>query len=447
MKNVLLIQKPSALRDYIELILGTNEHINLAVSSSAAKALKYLQQKEGLDLIFIGHSFEQDLSGSELYTSIKEFAEKHSTKLIGTNTGIKKLASAKYLHYQAPTEKVLDVLKQTLEFKETELLADDFVALPVNLCLDFEKIPFDLHLKIGDGDSVKYIKRFKANEKVEHKAIEDYAAKNLTRIYILNKDLLRLNTLFKDELNREKLKDREEARGYFDTIKESLDYASFMLDDLGIEDVETKNVEDTYHMLEASIARNKGFFTNDYLIETLKSEEDFSTKLISLISLLGSNIIKNLKMLNEDEMVKNFVCAAYFQNLTLKGNKKLLACLTISDFEMLSKTEKEVVYEHARESSGILKKAFLFSSDVYTMILEQHGSEIGVGFPENKENSKTLSRLFRVVSDFCTKLLLEYEKLHEPVNIDIFIAAEKNQAKISDQQIYELIEKLYSKKI
>ena len=79
-------------------------------------------------------------------------------------------------------------------------------------------------------------------------------------------------------------------------MKDSLDYLNFLFDDVGIKNQSNKVVTDVLvssgKRLE-QISSNKKSGINDFLVSTLKSEDNFSAKHVALTSLLATNMIKN----------------------------------------------------------------------------------------------------------------------------------------------------------
>lgn len=448
MKQVLAIQKKSSILDYMELVLGSNEDIYLQSTSSASAAIELLDAAPSLDCIFIGSNLELDRDIKELTSKITSYMAGQSALLIGSNNGIKKLNEANYIHPKAPIDKILALLTSRLGFSNSSFSSRDFIPLPTKLCLSMQTPPCDIHVKIGSGDSSKYLKRFKGNEDFEMADVEAYLEKNMARVYVHRGDIEVIEAYFKEKLQEEKNLERNLAietsasKAFFNSIKDSMDYVSFMGKDLGMQTLSSVAAEAVIDNLQDSLKtlnKETKLSLKDYFQGCLHSRDDFSTKHVSLTSIIAANMVEDASW-GTREMVDKVVYAAAFQDFSLKGEQRLLEAVTYGQLETLPDDDQIKVMNHARESAHFVSKIRSLPHGVNQLIMEQHGSRGGTGFPTGKIHSSKLSAVLRVASEFSLKLLSQYENEANELEIQTLLKEEFERAGEGFKDIFDLLQ-------
>ena len=447
MKHVLVLLKPSPLRDYIELVLGSNKEINLITYGKASEALSFIDLEPELDLIFIGHALEVDINLLNFTTAIKTYAQANNIAVIGSNKGIAKVDYSQYLHPLSPIDKTLDFLKSKLEIKKSSFTSTDFIPIPVSLCLHMSTVPCDLHLKIGKNTDARYIKRFKKNEAMEIDVLKNLIEKELARVYIHKEDLELLNNLYKKKMIQDKappktFSEYESIKFFTLNMKDSLEYVTSVLEEIKLKHAGGDLVNNIFGTIQEDALKLHG--KNKKLIskmfsDSLISEDDFATKHVSLTSLLGLNALKYAKW-GSSEMITKFVYAASFHNFNLKGNKKLIRATNEKELAQLSEEEIEIVMHHPFLLIEELKDAHILPAGVDRIILEHHGSKNGIGLPQEKQCSSKLSTLFMITSELACKILLRFESTGGKLDLDKLISEELEKVRRIDREVFELLE-------
>src|SRR5690606_6399536 len=145
----------------------------------------------------------------------------------------------------------------------------------------------------------------------------NYIKKEMAKVFIHKDDGPKINDFFKNMLASGKKAERTEDEeslvdGFFNNIKESLDYVNYMLDDLNIkntcEAVVTHVFESINHEVAKLSQRNQKNIKK-YFADALGSENDFATKQITLTSIISTNILNEAEW-GTREMIEKVVYAS-----------------------------------------------------------------------------------------------------------------------------------------
>lgn len=447
MKLVLIIQNKSSIRDYMELVLGANKNVSIVLHSNAADSMDFLNLSPELDLIFIGDDIEIDVELKAFTDSIKEYAKiNNKVTIIGSNKGLQKSNASKYIHPQSPVDKILHLLKETLALEKDTFAFEHFQPIPLSLCLGIYQNPCDIHIKIGKDDNAKYIKRFKAKEYFDKDAVQSLIVKDMAKVYVHKDDVETLNSYFKNKIKTEKFcsiprKENDIVKVFSNSIKDSLDYVSYMLNNMSIKNsgsVLVKRIFDNMRDEVLLLPANNKKLINQLFINSMESDNDFATKLVTLTSIISTNMVQDAAWGNS-EMVNKVIYASCFHDLALKGNQKLISCLTEKDRLLLTDEEANQVKNHAHLVVSQLKALEVLPLGTDKIILEHHGSRNGIGLPLEQVNTTKVSTLFMVASEFSTKLLDKYENDISGLDLQVFINEELQRIKKIDNEIFELL--------
>ncbi len=447
MKLVLIIQNKSPIRDYMELVLGANPNVNMILHSNASDSMVFLDLSPDVDLIFIGHDIFLDVELKAFNDSIKQYAKNNNkVSIIGSNKGLQKLDASKYLHPQSPIDKILNILKDTLSLEKSTFASEDFHPVPLSLCLGIYQNPCDIHIKIGKNDNAKYIKRFKSKDLFDKDAVLSLIVKDLAKVYVHKDDVGTLNSYFKNKIKKEDfcsspIGENDIVKVYSNTIKDSLDYVGYMLTNMNLKSSGSVLVARIFENMRDEVLllpSNNKKLINQFFINSLESENDFATKLVTLTSIMSTNMVQEATWGNS-EMINKVIYASCFHDLALKGNQKLISCLRDEELVCLSEDESRQVNNHAQLVVSQLKELNVLPIGTDKMILEHHGSRNGVGLPSDQVTTTKISTLFMVASEFSTKLLLKYENDITGLDLQNFVNDELERIKKIDNEIFELL--------
>ncbi len=446
MKHILLLKESNSSRDHLEQKLGSSEDIHVNSFENSVDTNLFLSFQPTLDLIFYSFDFDQGDMIEKFNNDIAQIISEQNGKLIGNNDIIKKIESAIYIHPQLPPDKVVHIVNKALDIKPNDCEEGDFKCIPISTCIGMKAPPCDLYVKIGNGSN--FVKRFNSKEEIDIEDLENFTKKSVLKLYIAKEDIEDLNNYFREKVKVQKslevsnISKSDTNKQFFSNMKDSLDYVNFLFEDIGMKNTSNKVVTDVLVSLGRKLEQVAGSSKtgiNKFLLSTLKSEDNFSAKHVALTSLLASNMIKDASW-GSDTMITRVVYAAFFQDYTLRGNKKLISCLDEEVLYDMTATEQKVVMSHAKDAVVELESAKVLPQEIKELILEQHGQKNGVGFPESKLSSSKLSALFRIASEFSVKLLQTYEKEStDDIEIRELIKQEFARAGSKDKDIFELL--------
>lgn len=447
MKLVLIIQNKSPIRDYMELVLSANPNVNMILHSNASDSIVFLDLSPDVDLIFIGHDIFLDVELKAFNDSIKQYAKNNNKVLIiGSNKGLQKLDASKYIHPQSPIDKILNILKDTLSLERSTFASQDFHPVPLSLCLGIYQNPCDFHIKIGKDDSAKYIKRFKSKDLFDKDAVQTLIVKDMAKVYVHKDDVEILNSYFKNKIKKEDFcstprKENDIVKVYSNSIKDSLDYVSYMLKNTSIKSSGAVLVSRIFENMRDEVLllpSNNKKLINQFFINSLESENDFATKLVTLTSIISTNMVQDATWGNS-EMINKVIYASCFHDLALKGSQKLISCLSEKERSFLNEDDANQVNNHAHLVVSQLKELSVLPLGTDKIILEHHGSRNGVGLPSDQVTTTKVSTLFMVASEFSTRLLVKYENDISGLDLQNFVNDELQRIKKIDNEIFELL--------
>lgn len=450
MKQVLMIQSDSPIRDYINLVLSENEDINITVLSKVSETLDYLSLAPSLDLIFIGDKVEVDADISQMTKTIVELVNSNNLKLSGSNKGIEKIENGTYIHPQAPIDRIIKHLLTIIDLDRADFANNDFVPIPIELCLKLDTIPCDIHVKLGQSDSAKYLKRFRSEQQIQREELQTYLDKDLAKLYVHNSDIEVINERFKELIQKEKYNEVNATKNeknhsvnkYFDTMKDTLDYVHFMLDDLGIQTSSPgvfKSIVGTINKNVMELSSSKRDGLQSFFVGSLMSENNYAAKLQTLTSLLLASMLKDAKWATR-EMSEKVMYTTFFQDISLQGRKELLSCIDRNSLEKLRGKDRLLVETHAKAAADQLNSMGILPHGVEILLLEQHGSRNGVGFPLERSHSSKIGILIRIVSEFSVKLLNIYEAGVTEDELKSLLKEEFERDNGSNKDLYELLQ-------
>lgn len=446
MKQILLLKQNDPNRDHLEQKLGSHEEVHINSFSNSEKTLNFLSLSPHIDLIFYSDKFTADQLIESLHNDLNQFLKKYHTNLCGSNEILKKLEKAFYIHPQLPTEKVVHIINKQLGISEHKD-ESEFKCIPISICASMKKPPCDLYIKVGSSNNSKYVKRFNIDEETDQEDFKNFINKSVLKLYIKKEDIQILNIYFKNKIssnNKLRISNIDQSKikeQFFNNMKDSLDYINFLFNDVGIKNEGERIVQEILESISNKInklANTPGSSMSDFLTNTLASEDNFSAKHVALTSMIATNMLKDSSW-GTDNMISRVVYAAFFQDYSLHGSKKLISCLDEESLYEMSAEEQKKIMTHAKDAVDILKKDNLLPNEIEELILEQHGAKNGIGLPENKTSNSKMSAVFRIASEFSTKLLCLYEKTTNDLEIQDLIKSEYKRNNENDKDIFDLL--------
>lgn len=431
MKHFLLIQKSSPLKDCIEIFLKPFKNVSFNHVESVEESLNKLDSNNKIDCIFVGSSIIIDGDVSRLASKIQETIRDHHSKLIGTNKGLSKQAGFTYVHSMAPVRMILQAIGQALELSTEEENTHNYVEIPIDYLHHLETTPCDIFLRLGASEKTfTFVKRFNEFEDIDKNDILSYSQKNIKSVYIpasMTNDFL--NIISASLLRR--ISDSQETSEQIEIAREALDYSSYVLSSFGINTEPQAYVQEVVKSILSTLDKGDRKKIKKFK-EIIEAKEDFYHKHVFMTGVLANSLLDEMSWEVSPENRSALSYAAYFHNFFVHSERDIL----ITDEAQLSRIDDEERRERIKNHAKLAHDFFLdipgVPFNVPKLILEQHGSKQGIGFPQSKQNSTQLSSLFMIASEFALKFLMIHEQgnlsqIHEILKESLELYGKSNQ--------------------
>lgn len=410
MKQFLIIQKTSPLRDYIELYIKAYSDVTIVAVESITDAITKLQSGVQFDCVFIGSGLIVDAEAKELTGSVQSYVTSHpACKVIGTNKGLSTQDWVIYVPSMAPPVKIFETIRQGLGLPDN-VTATEFAGIPIS-CLNYcQEAPCDLYFRIGaNPEEATYVKRFNEKEALDSADVARYVAKNVRYIYVSASKVQEISDLISSKILHKVT--AAEGVGQMEIATDALEYASYALNSMGLKSNSLQKVQQVISViLNTVVNTEKDKKKAKTLQSILDAKEDFYHKHVSLTAMLAISILEELKWDNTAEYRSTLTYAAFFHNFFINEERDI----TCIDEDALASIEpqerKEKIQNHAKLAVEFIKDIKGIPYEVQAIIMEQHGSHSGVGFPVGKNNSSQLSTLFMISNEFALRYLINFEK-------------------------------------
>lgn len=442
MKHFLIIQKSSPIVDYIELYLKTYKNIQWVHVESISASVAAIKQDPKLDCVFIGHALEVDGQVKDLVATIKEHISKTPTcKVIGSNKGLAEQDWVSYIPSIAPPVKFFEAVREALQLP-AEATPAEYASVPI-FCLKYFLVsPADVYFRLGKEGEYTFVKRFNEGDAIDAQELQKYAQKDLKQIFVPSNKLKEVSDAISAQIATQE--NFERKGNSFEPVVEALDYASYVLKNFGFKE-SNQQVLVKKVMENISFSLQKGDKGRTTKIENiLNSKDTYFFKHVALTAMLSNMLIGELRWEFSDELQTAIVYASFFQNFFIT-NEDEIACLdevTMNFFK--EKEQREKVRDHAKLAFDFIREMKDVSYDAQKLVLEQHGSKFGIGYPEKKGNTNQLSSLFMIANEFAVHFLTAFES-HPPRDIRPMLAQAKEVYGKSNSKIVEALDRCISR--
>jgi HD-GYP domain-containing protein (c-di-GMP phosphodiesterase class II) len=405
-KKLLLLQKQSETTEYIAAFLKVYSDIHIVHVEALSLALEQLNSTE-FECIFIGSNLDMDGAASALNAKLKDYLFNYpACAVVGTNKGLSDQDWAQYIPKMAPPARIFDAIRFALSIPD-ERPPRTYVPIPLAFLHHFAKAPCHIYLKIGKEAEEIHVKRFNENDPLMADEINKYAQKQLKEVYIPSEMLFMVCEFVSTRISNQ-LDTGGEKLSTVEVMSEALDYASYILTSFGISPSSEKMVEQVINTLITNTTKMDNAKSRQFL-EIFNGKEAFYHKHVSMTAMLASALLDEMK-LDSQENYLAVTYAAFFQNFFINDEHDI-CCLSEQELSSVTVTERRSrIHTHAKQAAAFIRELKYAPYEGSLLIMEHHGSLNGLGFPEQKENSNMLSRLFMIANEFSLKFLQAYEK-------------------------------------
>ena len=378
-----------------------------------------------------------DTDVKQLTDEIKSYLKSKTTcRVLGSNKGLAEQDWVTYIPSLAPPIKIFEAIQDGLGLESKEEIGG-YSAIPIFSLKYFLLAPCDVYFKIGANHEATFVKRFKESDTLDSNEIQKYVDKDVKEMFVPSGRVKEVTDAIASHLA--KRSNFQEHNKGIETVVDALDYASFVLKTFGIKNEEQAIIKKVLDNI--SISLEKGDKSKGSKIESiLKSKDDYFFKHVALTALLSNMLMNELRWEFSSELKTAIVYASFFQNFFITTEDEIACLDEISMNFVKEKEARERLRDHAKLAYDFIREMKDVSYDAQRLVLEQHGSKFGVGYPEKKANTNQLSGLFMIANEFAVHFLTAFES-HPPREMRPVLQAAKE---VYGKQNLKIIEALDS---
>ena len=316
-----------------------------------------------------------------------------------------KFKSLSNIHFFSRIE-IADLFESLKKTFRPEVASKDvgWTAIPIIAFTHFERLPYDLFLKLSED---KYVKRIPAYEEITDALIQDFTRRGISDLYCEKKHnrdfsmMLINNMINKLEKDYECIETKLTAsNAVFRTTRE-------IIHNLGLPARVITVCEAAIERITQDVYSERNQFGT--WVRNLKDQSslEFHYRLIELTSFIGGHLIDDMNFTNKKEQIKRLVFASYFCDMTLTDPTHIHH-RSVSDGEKLSLEDHNKINFHALRASELVGTYKDTPKEVSLIIRQHHGSFSGIGFPAQKSSELLpLSKIFMISQDLAYAILTD----------------------------------------
>jgi hypothetical protein len=304
-----------------------------------------------------------------------------------------------YILKKITNELMLDTKIDNID--ESAAIDDIYIPVEIDLLKKLTIAPCDLFIKIGTGTAAHFVKRLKQMDGIDVEFLNKLKQNSISEIHLKIEDhdhfMTALTNSMVDGMTKPgtniefRLKYQAEAFDYLQKISKLLEFDSHFMEvlDNSIESVTSslRKERPLSNLIGQLIGRKDGLAFQSYYLTNLIS--------LHLLSRVG---------LDSDQNLQAIIYASLFCDLGIESDDQLFVN-SQADLDAISRAISAEnihhLYHHAKINSDRAKKIPNISKQVQKIILEHHGSPVGVGFCDDKGSEiGDLSRIFLISNTF-----------------------------------------------
>lgn len=360
------------MKDLIRINFRHSQFIQPIVTESSDEAQALFDLTQDIDIIIT-----QSNTAYEINEELKKNNRPCKLIVIGDDP---KLSSPYDLFPMNQIRDVFNILREKYGGVEVEDVSkDNCVSMPAHLFLHFTALPFDVFLKVQQGNEAKYIKRFNASEPLEHDAINKYISRGVSDFYLEREWLKDFSKLLILQLEERLTESPVNGEGQLVAEGEVFNSLKDMVKSLGLKPQVVKLCEISMQNVQRRLQEESPFKS---FLESLKSNQDlsFHFAFIQLTSLLCSQYVEHTDWpkKQKDDLVEKLVFSSYFCDMSLTSDEMLLARFE-NDLEKFNSADIEIINTHAQKTAESIKKYPGAPQEVDKIIIQHQGSMNGFG--------------------------------------------------------------------
>lgn len=429
MRNGILLSNHDLLNDLYTFNLKAFCEIELSICTSLEEAINQIKVL-GVDCsIIISLSKIGDI---DCPVKMREYLQAKSMSIPIVVIGeMSKLSNTKKVLTLPPNlniplvvkscAKILNITAKEIAAKEVP----DFYPIPLSLLRNFTSAPCDIYVKIGKSGPIEYSQTLTKGENMKpNLKLESYANDGVLNLYIPS--IMRLeivnaaSKIVMDKLEDSSLSDQDKVA----TVEQGFEVIGGLLGENPkitpeIVDISKKCMETVTEIIQ-KVPKLKNL-----LSMMLQNKTGF----LYLHSVMGTyvarHIIKNISW-GSDEHAEKLSFVFYFHDIFLAPIFAKYPHLNSEENlvfqEGISEKDKEIVINHARLASEMVKNFPRCPMGADAIISQHHGTSNGMGFAlEYKDDISPLAKVL-IVSESFVDEIMKSKDLGQKINVEEILA-------------------------
>lgn len=417
MGQIVLIEDNPSLNELLSINLSTYVGVEVIPRPNAEEAIALLRILPNIDLIICKHKVGEEDTAKKIVEFIN--SRKLDTGLIILGGNVKSHSEhAVVIENANEWEKVINTSAKILGISQ-EILAKkimpDYIPIPVSYFARLDTCCCDVFIRIKKGpDDYQFVKRIHAGDAFSKSMVKRYVEQNLSHFYI-PKDMQKNFTNFlSDQLVQLLDQDYDEIDDQIQVMADSYSVATKEILKLGFT---SATVQLTDSIVENMVdVFGKSSEMSGLLHKIINSKSGYLYQHCHMTSVVASECIKNLGIETKADHEK-LAFAAFFKDISFVENEELARITTYDELEAsnISEEDWDLVFNHALESSVLIRKHPEAPLGVDEIVKLHHGAMNGKGFSTaNVAKMNSLQQIFLISAEFVKELMAFRERGGKP---------------------------------
>lgn len=412
MAQVILIEDNRTMNDLISINLNTYLGVDIIQRPNAQETVSLLSILPNIDLVIAKDSIGDEKTAQLISDYISENKLEVSLIILGS-TDVKASDHLINIPNEKDWESVVQTTAKSLGIKDdvfVKKVIPDYVPVPVRYFLNIDSVNCDVFIRIKKtATEYQYVKRIHNGDTFSKESIKRYVDQGLENFHIPKEHHKNFTIYLSNKLVEKIDQPNIEEAQKIQLMGESYEVAIKEIAKLGFTS-ETIQLTDSIVNNMMKIFEKSPEMSN-LLHKVINSKTGLLYQRCHMTSVVSGEILKNLNI-EDREIFTKLSYASFFHDIMLADHEELTKINSFEELEHagLSEEHWDMVFNHAFESSILIRKHPEAPAGVDEIIKHHHGASNGKGFSNNIDKLPDLSKIFIIAHHFVLELVLFKER-------------------------------------
>lgn len=265
---------------------------------------------------------------------------------------------------------------------EEEVSNELYVSMPIHLFYHFDRLNVDTFLKIIKNGENHWVRRFIADEDLDHSDLDGYQQKNVKELWI---EKPHIKAFSKKLIERLHARIGTTLSGGVDSVQQAQSVFQSMTEinhKMGIKAPMVAVCEEWVQKITTDCLKVKDDSVRNWWKKLQSNPElDFHYRLVRLTSLLCTQYVLMTDWTTKEEQAQKLTSVALFADMEL-ASTDWIHHRSHAGLQSLSPEERLAVGGHASFAAKKLRESNFISKDVALLVAQHHGHVSGENLPE-----------------------------------------------------------------